>query len=132
MTFMMKKFPQTHRRGRSLPTGARPLEILECRQLLSSGMQPGEAASALGTFNASGWESRWADLAPTVSNTSGESQVVSNEMIGPFGGNVAFVSDGAVGQVSSGGAGLRPNRSPSPARRSGPCLAPAPSARESH
>ena len=132
MTFMMKNFPQTHRRGRSLPTGARPLEILECRQLLSSGMQPGEAASALGTFNASGWESRWADLAPTVSNTSGESQVVSNEMIGPFGGNVAFVSDGAVGQVSSGGAGLSTEPITITSTSVGSRLAPAPSARESH
>ena len=68
MTFMMKKSVQAPRQGRSRAMERRTVscEVLECRQLLSTGMQPGVVVRAMPAFGSGGWESRWIDMAPAT------------------------------------------------------------------
>ena len=71
MTFTMKRFALALRRGRSRPLGRCSVtcEMLEGRQLLSTGMQPGELMQMMPAPMSGGWESRWFALAPAAEST---------------------------------------------------------------
>ena len=104
MTFMMKSFALAARRKHSRPTEKRSVscETLECRQLLSIGMQTAEVAHAMPDFASGGWESRWIDTMPVQATTGAQSQLVSN--LGNSGLGTFFVTDpaGTQTQVMSG------------------------------
>ena len=75
MTFMMKSFTRAARRKHSRPTEKCSVscETLECRQLLSIGMQTAEVARAMPDFASGGWESRWIDTMPVQATTGAKS-----------------------------------------------------------
>lgn len=53
-------------------------ETLECRQLLSTGMQVGESLAAMPIPNFGGLEARWFEMAPSLQSSGGQGQIVSN------------------------------------------------------
>ena len=105
MSFMMKKFAQAPRRGRSRPLGRQSVscEILECRQLLSTGMLPGRMLSIMPVSAFGGWESPWVDMALRTQSSGAQAQVVSNLAGSGRVLDVAFGSGGAQSQAVSGG-----------------------------
>ena len=120
MAFVMKQVLLARRSSRSRPMGrcAVSCEALECRQLLSAGVQPGDAAGVMWGFGSGGWESRWIDMAPVGNSTGVSAQVVSN--IGNS-GPMAIIEANPVGVpiqiMSAGNAGstvtsLSPNALP--------------------
>ena len=105
MTFTMKRFALALRRGRSRPLGRCSVtcEMLEGRQLLSTGMQPGELMQMMPAPMSGGWESRWFALAPAAESTGAQAGVVSNLPGTGLGENVQFGSGGAQFQSANGG-----------------------------
>jgi hypothetical protein len=80
MTFTMKMFARASRRAHSRPTARRPVscETLECRQLLSTGIQTVEAARVMmPAFTSAQWASGWVGM-PSMAAGTGTSQVTSN------------------------------------------------------
>jgi hypothetical protein len=111
MKFMMKKFAQAPRRSRSrlAARGIASCETLECRQLMSTGMQLLQEAGPTAISASGGWEPRWIDMAPIPVSTGEQIQVVSNlggGSLGVFtqpgqgGAPIQFMSRGGMGSLA--------------------------------
>ena len=80
MTFRMKRFGQAPRRGRPrwIGQGSVSCELLESRQLLSTGVQMGNVAGGVPSASLGEWGSQWADLATLAESPVGTGQIVTN------------------------------------------------------
>ena len=108
MSFMMKRFAQAPRRAGSRPMGSRfvSCEILECRQLLSTGMHTRELARMIPGSASGRWESRWVETGSPAQSTGAMTQAVTNPAGASPSANVELGSGGTQSQsVSVGSAG---------------------------
>jgi hypothetical protein len=106
MAVMMTKFKQNLRRGRSrqVGKGAVSCEVLECRRVLSAGVQLATAVPLMQNGTSGGWESRWVEMAPRLEGTGTQFQILSNLGIAGLGTVVQPGQSGSQSQVNDGDA----------------------------
>jgi hypothetical protein len=106
MAVMMTKFTQNLRRGRSrqVGKGAVSCEVLECRRVLSAGVQLATTVPLIQNGTSGGWESRWVEMAPTLEGTGTQFQILSNLGIARLGTVVQPGQSGSQSQVNNGDA----------------------------